>query len=297
MRTRIWLAFGLASFGWGTAGVGVRAAFDEGVPPLAMVALRAIIAAVTIFAFLQFGRGSVPRGREEWRMGLFMSLFNLTLPFILMTLGYQYASAGFMGLLAALIPLATAVFAHFLLPDDPLYSGKVIGLVVALAGVAFLTLTGDSGLEEGGRPLLALALGVSAVICIGVANIYAKKRSASYDPVEVTGMQFAIGAAILIPLAAAVEGWPSEITAVGWLLLLYLGLVGSVLPFLVYYWVLKHVSVTRAQIIAYLVPLVALTSGVIVLDEKLEIGIAVGGGLILLGVIITGAAERRFVRA
>ena len=297
MSARIWLAFGLASFGWGTSGVGVRAAFDEGVPPLAMVALRAIIAAVTIFAFLQFGRGAVPRGREEWRMGLFMSLFNLTLPFILMTLGYQYASAGFMGLLAALIPLATAVFAHFLLPDDPLYSGKVIGLVVALAGVAFLTLTGDSGLEEGGRPLLALALGVSAVICIGVANIYAKKRSASYDPVEVTGMQFAIGAAILIPLAAAVEGWPSEITAVGWLLLLYLGLVGSVLPFLVYYWVLKHVSVTRAQIIAYLVPLVALTSGVIVLDEKLEIGIAVGGGLILLGVIITGAAERRFVRA
>ncbi len=56
-------------------------------------------------------------------------------------------------------------------------------------------------------------------------------------------------------------------------------------------------SVTRAQIVAYLVPLVALASGIIVLDEKLEIGIAVGGTLILIGVIITGAAERRFVRA
>jgi drug/metabolite transporter (DMT)-like permease len=296
MSARIWLAFGLASFGWGTAGVGVRAAFDEGVDPLAMVALRAVIATIAIFAFLQFVRGQVPRGRDEWRMGAVMSIFNLTLPFILFTLGYQYASAGFMGLLAALIPIATAVFAHFLLPDDPLYSGKVVGLVVALAGVAFLSLTGDSGLEEGGRPLVSLALGVAAVVCIGIANIYAKKRSASYDPVEVTGMQFALGALILIPLAAVVEGWPSEITGLGWLLLLYLGLVGSVLPFLVYYWVLKHVSVTRAQIIAYLVPLVALTSGIIVLDERLEIGIAVGGGLILLGVIITGAAERRFVR-
>lgn len=297
MSARIWLAFGLASFGWGTAGVGVRAAFDEGVDPLAMVALRAVIAAAAIFAFLQFGRGKVPRGREEWRTGLVMSLFNLTLPFILFTLGYQYASAGFMGLLAALIPLVTAVFAHFLLPDDPLYSGKVLGLVVALVGVAFLTLTGDSGLDEGGRPLLSLALGSAAVVCIGGANIYAKKRSASYDPVEVTGMQFVLGAAMLIPLTALVEGWPSEITALGWLLVLYLALVGSVLPFLTYYWVLQHVSVTRAQIIAYLVPLVALTSGIIVLDERLEIGIAVGGGLILLGVIITGAAERRLVRA
>ena len=297
MNTRIWLAFGLASFGWGTAGVGVRAAFDQGVPPLAMVALRAIIAAVAIFAYLQFVRRAIPRGRDEWKTGLVMSLFNLTLPFILFTLGYQYASAGFMGLLAALLPLATAVFAHFLLPDDPLYSGKVLGLVVALAGVVFLSVTGDSGLEEGGRPLLALGLGVSAVVCIGMANIYAKKRSASYDPAEVTGMQFAIGAVLLIVVTAVFEGWPSEITALGWLLVAYLALVGSVLPFLTYYWVLKHVTVTKAQIIAYLVPLVALTSGIVVLDEKLEIGIAVGGTLILLGVIITGAAERRFVRA
>ena len=296
MTTRIWLAFGLASFGWGTAGVGVRAAFDEGVPPLAMVALRAIIAAAAIFAFLQFVRGAVPRGQDEWRTGLVMSLFTLPLPFILFTLGYQYASAGFMGLLAALIPLATAAFAHFLLPDDPLYTGKVVGLVVALAGVGFLTLTGDSGLSEGGRPLVSLGLGIGAVVCIGMANIYAKKRSASYDPVEVTGMQFAIGAVLLTVITAVAEGWPSEITALGWLLVVYLALVGSVLPFLTYYWVLQHVSVTRAQIVAYLVPLVALTSGIIVLDEKLEIGIAVGGALILIGVIITGAAERRFVR-
>lgn len=261
-----------------------------------MVALRAIIASVAIFAFLHFIRGDVPRGRDEWTMGLVMSLFNLSLPFVLFTIGYQYASAGFMGLLAALIPITTALFAHFLLPDDPLYSGKVIGLVVAFAGVAFLSFTGDSGLEEGGRPALALALGVAAVVCIGIANIYAKKRAHHYDPVEVTGMQFAIGAVMLTILTAVAEGYPSEITALGWVLVFYLALIGSVVPFLSYYWVLKHVSVTRAQIIAYLVPLVALTTGIVVLDEKLEVGIAVGGAMILLGVVITGAAERRFVR-
>lgn len=297
MATRIWIAFGAASFGWGTAGVVVRAAFDQGVPPIAMVALRAIIAAMALFAFLHFIRGSVPRSRDEWRMGLVMSVFNLSLPFILFTLGLQYASAGFMGLLAALMPVATAVFAHFFLPDDPLYSGKVVGLMVAFAGVAFLSLTGDSGLDEGGRPLLALGLGLGAVLCVGVANIYAKKKSAGYDPVEVTAMQFALGSAILVPLTAIFEGFPSEITGIGWLLVAYLALAGSVLPFLAYYWVLQHVSVTRAQIIAYLVPLVALTTGIIVLDERIEIGIAIGGALILVGVIIAGAAERRFVRA
>ena len=274
----------------------VRAAFDEGVEPIAMVALRAIIATAALFIFLHFVRGAVPRERDEWQMGLVMSVFNLTLPFILFTLGYQYASAGFMGLLAALIPIATALLAHFFLPEDPLYSGKVLGLVVAFGGVAFLSLSGNSGLAEGGRPLVSLALGTAAVVSIAIANIYAKKRSAGYDPVEVTGMQFALGSVALIPLTLLVEGWPSDITALGWLLVLYLALAGSVVPFLSYYWVLKHVTVTRAQIIAYLVPLVALTSGIVILDEELQIGIAVGGALIIAGVIITGAAERRFVR-
>ncbi|MDH3607229.1 MAG: DMT family transporter [Acidimicrobiia bacterium] len=296
MNIKIWLAFGVAAFGWGTAGVGVRAAFDEGLDPLALVALRSIIAAIAIFAYLVFVRGSVPRSREEWKMGTVMSLFNLTIPFILFTIAIENVSAGFMGLLPALIPLTTAVFAHFLIPEEPLHTGKVVGLVVAFAGVGFLSLTGDSGLEEGGRPELALLLGGAGVVFIGIANIYAKKRAAGYDPVEVTGMQFAIGALIMIVVTAVWEGYPTDVTAIGWLLVMYLAIIGSVVPFLAYYWVLKHVTVTRAQAIAYLVPLVALSSGIVVLDEKLEIGIAVGGVLILLGVLLTGAAEKRFVR-
>lgn len=297
MSIRIWLAFGVAAFGWGTAGVGVRAAFDEGLEPLALVALRSIFAAIVIFFYLQFIRGVIPRSPAEWKMGLVMSLFNLTFPFILFTVALEHVSAGFMGLLPALIPLTTALFAHYLIPEEPLYSGKVIGLFVAFAGVAFLSLTGDSGLEEGGRPGLALVLGFSGVVMIGMANIYAKKRAAGYDPVEVTGMQFVIGAAIMIVITAVWEGYPSEVTPLGWLLVGYLAIVGSVIPFLAYYWVLQHVTVTRAQAVAYLVPLVALSSGIVVLDEKLEIGIAVGGTLILLGVLITGSAEKRFVRA
>ena len=297
MTTRIWLAFGIAAFGWGTAGVGVRAAFDEGLEPLTLVALRSIIATIVIFAYLQFVRGTIPRSAEEWKMGTVMSLFNLTIPFILFTIALEYASAGFMGLLPALIPITTAVFAHYLIPEEPLHTGKVIGLVVAFAGVGFLSLTGDSGLDEGGRPLLAIALGGSAVVLIGIANIYAKKRSAGYNPVDVTGMQFAVGSLIMIVVTAIWEGYPSDITGLGWLLAIYLAVIGSVVPFLAYYWVLQHVTVTRAQAIAYLVPLVALSSGIIVLDEKLEIGIAVGGIMILLGVLITGAAEKRLVRA
>ena len=296
MRNRIWLALGLATLGWGLNGVAVRAAFDQGVPPYAMVAIRSILAFVGVYAYLLVVRGGITRNRDAWIIGAVMSVANLAIPFVLFTLAYQYASAGFVGLLAALIPIGTGALAHFLLPDEPLHTIKVVGLTVALAGVAFLMLSGDSGLAEGGRPLLALGLGVGAVISISFSGVYAKSRAASYDPMELTGMQFALGAIILIVATAIAEGWPSEITGKGWLLLFYLAAFGSVLPFAAYYWVLRHVSTGTASLIAYAVPLISLSAGIVLLDERLEIGIGVGGLLILLGVLVVNRGERRLIR-
>ncbi len=296
MREKIWLALALATLGWGLTGVAVRAAFDQGVPPYAMVAIRSLIAALLVYGFLLTARDGVTRNRDAWTMGGVMSVANLALPFILFTLAYQHASAGFVGLLAALIPISTGVLAHFLLPDEPLHTVKVVGLTLALGGVAFLMVSGDSGLGQEGRPLLALSLGVGAVLSISASSIYAKNRAASYDPIELTGIQFLLGAIMLSVMAAMVEGWPSEITGKGWALLVYLAAFGSVLPFAAYYWVLRHVSTGIASLIAYGVPLVSLTAGIVLLDERLEIGIGAGGFLILLGVLIVNRGERRLVR-
>jgi drug/metabolite transporter (DMT)-like permease len=75
-------------------------------------------------------------------------------------------------------------------------------------------------------------------------------------------------------------------------MILYLTLVGSVTPFLLFYWALRHVSSTKASLIGYLVPPVALIAGVVVLDERLQLGIVLGGALILVGVVFTDRAER-----
>ncbi len=64
-------------------------------------------------------------------------------------------------------------------------------------------------------------------------------------------------------------------------------------PNLLYYWVLRHVSSTQASMIGYLVPIVAVTAGGILLDERLEFGLVAGGTVILVGVILTNRAERR----
>ncbi len=196
-------------------------------------------------------------------------------------------------MLVALIPLGTAVAAHLMLPDEKLHVAKVVGLLVAFAGVVFLLASGDSGLAEGGEPLLAAVLSLGAVISIAYSSVYAKRQAASLDPIELTWMQFTVGIVVVGGAMLAAEGWPDTFSLWGWALILYLTLIGSVLPFLLFYWLLTHVTSTKASLVGYVVPLVALIAGVVLIDEQIQAGIIGGGLLILIGVVLTDRAERR----
>ncbi len=297
MQIRIWAALLGAAAGWGTTGVATRAALDAGVPPVAMVAIRSVIAAALLLAVLLIRSKPITRDPQRWLTGVVMAAFQLSLPFVLFTLAYQYASAGFVGMLVALIPLATAVIANFVLPDEPLTTVKTVGLIIAFAGVGFLLLSGDSGLAEGGRPLLAAVLSLGAILSIAGSSIFAKGRADTYEPLELTWMQFTIGAVLLVIGMVIFEGIPTEMSPWGWALVVYLTIIGSLIPFILYYWLLSKVSATKASLVGYVVPLVALGSGVVLLDERIQIGIVVGGTLILAGVILTDRSEKQRVKA
>jgi drug/metabolite transporter (DMT)-like permease len=297
MQIRIWAALLGAAAGWGTTGVATRAALDAGVPPVAMVTIRSAIAAALLLAVLLIRSKPITRDPQRWLTGTVMATFQLSLPFVLFTLAYQYASAGFVGMLVALIPLATAVIANFVLPDEPLTTVKTVGLSIAFAGVGFLLLSGDSGLAEGGRPLLAAVLSLGAILSIAGSSIFAKGRADTYEPMELTWMQFTIGAVLLVIVMVIFEGIPTELSAWGWALVVYLTIIGSLIPFILYYWLLSQVSATKASLVGYVVPLVALGTGVVLLDERIQFGIVVGGTLILAGVILTDRSEKRRAKA
>lgn len=292
MRPIYWLAVIAASFGWAFGGILTRAALNDGVGEWTMVAFRILLAAVLVGIVLLVRRTPMPT-RTVLRYGLVQAVFNLTIPYVLFTFAYGEASAGFVGLLAALIPLSTAAWAHFTLPDEPLTLPKAVGLLVAFTGVAFLLLSGDSGLSEGGRPAVAVGLALTAVAGIGFAGTFAKKHSGEYDPTTMTGLQFAYSSVWLLVAMFAIEGAPTDVSTTGWMLIVGMALLSTFLPFMLFYWLLQHVSATDVALTGYLVPFIALAGGLIVLDEELQFGIAVGFTLVLIGLIIADRASRR----
>ncbi len=290
---RVWAAMIVASLGWGTAGVAARAALNEGVTPYRLALYRSTLAVVAILVYLAVTRRGLPTSAIAWKVGIIMGLSNLAMPFIFSNIALQYASAGFLGLMTALIPIITAAVAHLALPDERMSIVKTVGLLVGFGGVAVLLLSGDSGLAEGGRPLLAGILGLAAVTSISVGSIYAKHHAGAYSLIDVTGIQFGSGAILIAAATAFAEGGPTAETATAWALLAYMALASTVLPMLLYYWMLRKISATYAALAGYVVPVIAVTAGVVLLDEQLQSGILVGGLLILVGVLITDRAERR----
>ncbi|MEE8330970.1 MAG: DMT family transporter [Acidimicrobiia bacterium] len=297
LQRRIWSVVALTSLGWGTAGVMIRVAFEEGLEPFQVVAFTSAIAAVGVLVFMAVVRRGAKIDAVTWRVGAVMSVISVTIPFVTRNLALQYASAGFIGLAAALIPLATAIAAHLFLPDEPLQAATIVGFAVGLAGVAVLVLSGDAGIAEGGRPGIAGGLSLIGVVSVALGAVYAKKHAGRYSPIGLSAVQFMLGSVITAVLMFIVEGAPSNTTGVGWASLAYIGLLSTFMPVALYYWLIRHVTVTYSAVIGYIIPLVAVVVGILVLDEELQPGIIVGGSLILAGVVITDRIRLRNIRA
>ncbi|MBU1866612.1 MAG: DMT family transporter, partial [Actinobacteria bacterium] len=284
---RIWLVVLLISLGWGTLPIVIRVALEEGVGPLAVAAATSVIAAVAVVAFLAVARRGVVIGRMEIRIGVVLSLLSVVLPNLLRPLALQHSGAGFFSLASALVPLVTVVIAHFVLASEPLKAVTLGGLVMGLAGVTVLVLSGNTGIGKEGNPLLAGLFALGSVVSVSASSVFAKRFSGRYSVMGVSGVQFAVGSVIVASLALGWEGVPPNPGLLGWGSLLYLGVLGTFMPVVLYYWLLQHVTVTYSTIIGYIIPFIAVVLGWLLLDEQIGWGILVGGALILIGVVIT----------
>lgn len=283
----------VASLGWGTAGIATRAAFREGVGPYTVVGMRTLIATVAVLTYVAVRRRCWPT-RRWWGLGGLIGLTNYTIPTLLFVLAVQYASAGFLGLLGANIPPVTAVWAHLLLPEERLNRGKAAGLLLAVAGVTVLIATGESGLAEGARPGLAVALILVGIVVASFGGVHARMHAPGRHVLDLALPQFTLGAVVLIPAMLALEGLPRGISAAGWGLITYVALVGTVVPSLLFFWMLQRVSATTASLPSYVIPVIALGGGALLLGEQVTLIIGLGGLLILAGVLLTEHAEARF---
>jgi len=273
----------LLSFIWGWSFLFIKVAV-AGLTPATVAALRVGLGAAVLLGFVRARGLPLPRAQEWWRHFVVVALVGSALPFTLLAWGEQHISSALAAVLNASTPLFAALFARLLL-GDRLRRGQVAGLLLGFAGVAIavgLAVEDLTGAALGGE-LAAVGAGAG----YGLAFAYTRRHLTTLPAVVAAAAQLATATLLLAPLAIVTsvrQGFhptPTRVAAV-----LLLGVMGTGVAYVLSYGLIADVGPTRAALVTYVIPIVAVTVGVLFLDESFSFRLLVGGGLTISGIAL-----------
>jgi drug/metabolite transporter (DMT)-like permease len=296
-RGPVWLGLLTLYAVWGSTYLAISVAVDT-LPPFLMAAARfgAAGALLVGWSLLRDGRAFVPPTRREWRDSLVVGGLLLGGGMGLVAFGEQTIPSGITALLVALMPVWVAVFGRLLLAQR-LPRLAVIGIVVGFCGVAILvgpTAFGAAGaLEPTG-----LAAIIVSPIAWSLGSLYASHRAVlPRRPLVAAGVQMLAGSVVLA-IMGTLAGEParfdpSAVSLASLAAFAYLAIVGSLVAFTAYGWLLRIAPLPLVATYAYVNPIVAVILGAIILHEPIEPRTLLAGAVIVGAVALIVTARSR----
>lgn len=282
MSRRGWALFAAMCLIWGVPYLLIRVAVRE-MSPGTLVFARTAIGALLLLP-IAARRGQLRPLLPRWRIMLVYTAIEIAGPWLLLSHAEQRLSSSLAGLLIAAVPLIGAVLAWATGSDDRIDTGRLVGLAVGLGGVAALL-----GIELGNIDMLAVAeVGLTAV-GYAVGPFLINRQLADLPSMGVVAAS--LGLAALGYLPVAIVQWPGRVSLEVGASVAVLAVVCTALAFLVFFALIAEIGPSRATVITYVNPAVAVALGVSLLGESFTLGMAVGFPLVLLGSVL--ATRRR----
>jgi drug/metabolite transporter (DMT)-like permease len=262
--------------------------------PSTLVAGRLVLAALTLAAIVAVRtpvREAVADVRRRIGAFLVVALLNSVVPFWLLAWGETKIDSGLAALLQACAPLFTALLAVGFVRSERVTGARLLGVLVGFGGVALLV-----GAVPRGNVLGALAV-VLTGFCYAASSLAAARRLRQVPATTIAFGTTVIAAVLSLPLGLA--QLPSSVP--GWKVIgsvVTLGVVGLGVAYVLYFGLITGAGASRAILVTYLVPPMALLYGATVLNESLKLTDLAGLALILAGVslgtgTIAGLRRRR----
>ena len=284
-------AFAAVVLAGGSNMVAVRVS-DSGLAPFWGATLRFAIAAGVVLVILRARRLPLPRGRA-FAFAAAYGFLTFGLSFALFYWGVVRVPAGMAGVVMASTPLLSFLLAvgHRL---EPFRWRGLAGAVLAIAGI----LTIFAGQRGSGAPIASILAILGSAACAAESGIVLK-RAPQTDPVAMNAAAMLVGMPILFALSlVAHERLPAPAHASTWAALLFMGLIGTPVLFVLFVFVLDRWTVSATSYQFVLVPVVAIALAWALIHEPLTMALALGSPLVLAGVWVGALApDRAPVRA
>ena len=271
---------------WGASFLFIKLAVRD-MSPATLVLSRAVFGAVTLgLIFAARRQTPIPAGtRTRLLPFLVMAIFGSLLPWFAFGFGELSISSALASILNATTPLWTAVFAYWVTPAERPSPLNYLGVAVGFLGTGIVIAP-----DLIGHPLRATTLGTLAVAgaaaSYAVAALVQRRRLRGVSPLQVGFWQLALTAPLAFIVAFPTIGG----TRLGWtsiMAMLALGVGGSGIAYLLYYFMMNTLGATRATTVTFLLPVTAVFWGASLLNESITLPILAGMVVILLGVFLT----------
>lgn len=225
-------------------------------------------------------------GWRVWRVWIINGLLTFCISYSILYWAEQWVPSGLSAVLFATFPLWVALLAHLVLPGERLTPVGFLGVLIGFAGVAVI-FSEDFGKLLGPKVAFASVVLLLCPVCSAFGSVAVKKWGAGIHPLATAAVPMMLTGLVLAPVAWAGEAdrgihlAPAPILAV-----LYLALVGSALPFTLYFSLLKHLRATQLSLINYAVPVVAVIVGAVFMSEPVTLRVVLGTALVVAGVAV-----------
>jgi len=290
-RVELWVALWVVYLVWGSTYLGIKVAVRT-LPPLLTAGTRFLAAAALLAAVLLVARRSLRVVRREALSAAGLGVVLLACGVGMVHVAETRIDSGVAAMIAGSVPLQIVVWRS--VAGDRVPRATVLAAVVGLAGLALVV--GPDGLG-GGSVAVGLLVMLAASLAWSRGSFVSRRLTLPADPFVATVYEMLGGGLVLVAAGLAVgeagrldSGAFQAGPLAAWA---YLTVVGSVVAFSAYVWLLRNAPISQVVTHQYVNPLVAVALGALLLGERPGTATLAGAALIVGAVVVTARHEGR----
>lgn len=288
-QRKVGIGFVVVCLIWGSTWLAIKLGLET-VPPFLAAGLRFLLASIVLGGLVFLRNERLPGERGFRALVVFISLTSFSIPFALVYWGQHLIPSALASILFATFPFFVAVFSHIVLPNERMSGPKMLGVLLGFVGVYVIF---SSGLSLGARLEFGGMVAIVASSLIqAISLVFLKKHGESYSTLSINFVSIGMSAVLLLCTSAVVEDYTNVVfTSKAILSLLFLAIFGTVVTFVTYFWMIKHVQAVLLSMTSFVTPIIAVVLGALVMHEQLAPQIVSGAALVLGGILVANGRD------
>lgn len=273
----------LICFTWGSTWLAIRLGLNS-LTPIFSAGLRFSIAAVFVFVIMKLKGLKLQTDYNSIKVYLTLGFFSFLIPFGLVYWAEQYIPSGLASVIFSVMPFFVILFSYFFLKEEPISIYKIVAVILGFAGIVII-FSENLHIDLSNDFFGMVAVLISSIIQAGI-SIVLKKFAKHINSFTINLIPLSIAGFFMLLfgfLFENIENIKFDSNAI--LSVLYLSIVGTVLTFSVYYWLMKKINLLFLSLSTFITPIIAVLLGWIVMNEEFTSTALIGSALVLIGIL------------